>query len=43
MEYNIYWPHWWKLWPSWATNDEEAPDIIIKYFYFGPFQFRWYS
>lgn len=47
MEWQFYWPDWWKLWPK---RDKEIlydrdGDFTYSdnYFFFGPLQVHWYS
>lgn len=40
FEWQLYWPAWWKLWPSWITfpGDEYGPRERV--YAFGPLQIR---
>ena len=45
MEWQLYWPHWWKLWPRFNTevmSDLEST-YTITWFFFGPLQCYWYG
>lgn len=50
MAWQLYWPNWWKVLPSWScieddTYKEMYPNFILyhNYFCISIFQCRWYS
>lgn len=47
MEWQIYWPSWWKLWPHYEKTTEWWGQLIgyveTTWFSIGPLQMRWYS
>lgn len=42
FQWQMYWPSWWKCWPSYnSLSDPFGPTIHT--FCFGAFQCRWYG
>lgn len=43
MQWQMYWPSWWKLWPHYTYKDDYYNDIPIRsyWFAFGPYQVNW--
>lgn len=47
MQYQFFWPDWWKLWPQWESDRNYDEDFHFwwsdNYFFFGPLQVHWYG
>lgn len=42
-QWQMYWPGWYRLWPSYNKTYDKDFDLHVNWFCFGSFQIRWYS
>lgn len=40
-DWQMWWPHWYRIWPSWVYDRDDDYDLEYIWFFFGPYQSRW--